>query len=544
MKKMLFVSCVLLVLSFPLFAEEQVYGPVKNYEGFHDVTGGIVIPTTSEVTIVDPVSGQTHLIKSFGGQEFQVTYPTPVFVDSYVYTDTPPGMPFNPDNGIIRLAEVFAVNLEPGGDPDRIPMQRGFNPMAPELKPLPSPPFFQGLSGAMYFASLETIPVGALPGYLPGYDVSMIIGDPAALVYAYRLDVPAFDFVQKPFLFHYEYLGYFEEGAPQWRGPFNPEYPYQHYWHLVVDQWSNVQYISDVHIEEPWRIIPGYVEVVPPDNWISTGMTIGRMGYQANEGAELSAGGGSFGIDWRVNGKVPQVVPGHVILTMQDLPVSSYAPTMVPERQETLCGDWGYSQMDANRDCMVDLLDLEVLAAEWLETMDPQSGLAVPDYIAGIGMVFDQDDTTGPARILHMLDCCDGSSGLLGSDDIIVKYRGVTIYCGAQLLSVIEALPDLTVGQPVQMEVIKKGAMYSTPVTVSAVPIQVARLIGDSTNKLCVTMRVFETDKTYCRCAAGPHICAYGWLAKRDKNRKIIEVQDNCADTGGNVCHGDWNAVK
>jgi hypothetical protein len=544
MKKILFIIPILLVLSVQLFGDEQVYGPVQNYRGMHDVTSGIVIPTTCESGIVDPVSGEYHVIKSRGGQEFEVTHLAPVFVDSYMYINTPPGLPFDPDNDTIRLTEIFALDEDPGGDPDQIPPQRGFTPGAEELIPLPSPPYFEGLSGAIYPAFLETLPVGDLPGYLPDYDTSMIGGDPSAYVYLFQLDVPASDFVKKPFEFRYEYMGYFEQGDPQWRGAFDPEYPYQHYWELIVDEWSDVEYISDVHIEEPWRIVPGYVQVVPPDNWVGTGITVGRMGYEANEGAELGAGGGSFGIDWRVNGKIPQVIPGHVILTKDNLPVSSYAPTMVPEREEDLCGDWGYSLMDANLDCVVNLEDLGVVASEWLQDTDPQSGLCQPEYIVGIGMVFDHEDTTGPSKLLHMLDCCDGSSGLLDPNDVILRYRGVDIYCGAQLYGVIQALPDLTPGETVTMEVIKEGHTYSKPVTAIADQIDVVQARGNSTNKRCVGVRVHETDKLYCRCTTGPYICAYAWQARRDKNGKIIELREHCADTGGNVCHGDWNAVK
>ncbi|MBN1507209.1 MAG: hypothetical protein JW955_10210 [Sedimentisphaerales bacterium] len=38
------------------------------------------------------------------------------------------------------------------------------------------------------------------------------------------------------------------------------------------------------------------------------------------------------------------------------------------------CGDWGYTEMDFNRDCYVDLSDLALFASQWLTCTDPSSG--------------------------------------------------------------------------------------------------------------------------------------------------------------------------
>ena len=95
--KSLLVTALIMLLAAATTPADEIYGPVPNYKGTHDVTAGVVIPTTSEISIWDPVNGAYHKIKSRGGAEFEVTYPAPVFVDSYVYTENPAGAPFDPD---------------------------------------------------------------------------------------------------------------------------------------------------------------------------------------------------------------------------------------------------------------------------------------------------------------------------------------------------------------------------------------------------------------------------------------------------------------
>jgi len=121
--------------------------------------------------------------------------------------------------------------------------------------------------------------------------------------------------------FDMDYSHCLVDNEPGWLGDFNPEYPYQHIWNLVIHDWDDVEYVSDIDIEGP-IITPGYIEVVAPQDWHSEGVFVGRYGYEANPGAEVSAGGGSWGIELRVNGKVPTVVPGTVTLTWKDVPVS------------------------------------------------------------------------------------------------------------------------------------------------------------------------------------------------------------------------------
>ncbi|MHC4634736.1 MAG: hypothetical protein ACYSYU_05925, partial [Planctomycetota bacterium] len=177
-----------------------------------------------------------------------------------------------------------------------------------------------------------------LPGYMIGttpisYDPAhgwvnpAPYNGPVTVVGEIALTAPGSDFS-----FDFVYDGY-EEYGPGWVGDFNPEYPFQHRWHLEIYNWPNdVEYVSDIDIDGP-IITPGYIEVVPPANWESEGVFVGRYGYEANPGAEISAGGGSMGIEWRVNGKIPTVVPGTVTLTWKDVPVSFPVGTSIVDAE-------------------------------------------------------------------------------------------------------------------------------------------------------------------------------------------------------------------
>jgi hypothetical protein len=280
-------------------------------------------------------------------------------------------------------------------------------------------------------------------------------------------------------------------------------------------------------------------------NWGGEGITVGRYGYQANEGAEISAGGGSLGVEWRVNGKVPQVVPGHVTLTMDQVPVSKVMNTMIVASDANYCGDWGYLASDEDGDCDVDAYDFGYWAQRWLDCTDPTNANCGFETIVGVGFAFDGEDITGPAKIGFLQEDC-GCVGL-DANDIIIEYRGHTVSCGFTLLRTIEALPDVSVGQSVPMLVLKEGETTAVLVNPIAREIPVKASRGYSTNKRCNFGWIHGTNGTLkktCYCVTGPYICARGWNARRNKNGKIMEVRYHCADTGGNVCHGDWISVK
>jgi len=540
MKKVILISLCVLFTAGTVGAEAEKYGPVPNYKGMQDVSGSVVIPTTLECYIWNPVKGEYHTIKARGGAEYEVHYQTPVFVDSYVEMEES----FDPETDDLILTEIFAYDNDPGLDPNLVPEQAGFNQTDPAIEPNTTQGFFRGFLDVDYAATIETVTLMDLPARLPDYDTQKILGAPGDIVYVMQGMVPAFDFVEKGFEFSYEYQGYFEQTDPCWIGPKNPEYPYQHYWELIIEEWSDVDYVSDVHIDEPWTIKPGYIEIVPPTNWHSDGITIGRAGYEANEGGEITAGGGSLGIEWRVNGKIPQVVPGHVTLTMDDIPVGKVMNTMIVASEPNCCGDWGYLDADMDKDCDVDAYDFAIWALSWLDNTDPMNANSSYETIIGVGFAFDGDDTKGPAKIGFLQEDCGCG---LDANDIILEYRGHPVSCGFNLLRTIEALPDLTVGESVLMLVLKEGEITPVLETLIAKEIPVKASRGYSTNKRCTFGWIHGTQGTLkktCYCITGPYICARGWQARRDKTGKIMEVRYHCADTGGNVCHGDWIKVK
>ena len=546
MRKLLFINILILFFVCSVcLAETEEYGPVPNYKGMKDVTSSVIIPSVVEMYFIAPFTGEEYKIGGFGGGEFEFTSPTPVFVDSYVYIDKPTGVPFDPEIDDILLTEIYAYDLEPGLDANHVPPQKGFHPdpCLTEMIPL-GQAFFEGLSGTLHSASITTIPVADLHTALPDYDTYMIMDDPpGSVVHVMQGWVPASDFVVQPFDFTYEHLGFFEQSDPAWVGPKDPNFPFQHFWELDIQEWGDVEYVSDVHVEQPWHVIPGYIQVVPPSNWVNDGVTVGRYGYQANEGAEITAGGGSLGIEWRVNAKIPQVVPGHVILTKNSLPTSRYMPTMVPAADDEFCGDWGYLPGDFDEDCDEDGYDLAYFAADWLKSTDPTNPDATLQTIVGVGFAFDDDDTAGPVVVGHIHDNTT-CAGLLEVGDIIVEYRSIPVSCGAHLRDVINALPDVPVGQPVPMKVLKQGTGYGVYIDPVAQELPVVAERTSSSGKDCAEGWITPTGEKTCHCVTGSHICACGWQAKKDKNGKIMKIKTHCADTGGNVCHGDWVSVK
>ena len=436
MKKTLTLIVCTLCFVGMVKAQEEPYGPYPNFKGTEPATAIVTIPTTSDVWLDDGL-GHTYHIKSQGGQEFEIHYTSPIFVDSYAYPVHPPERPFDPDLDYLILTEIFAYDLQPSLDPNLVPNQRGFNPTNPEIWPIGTSGRFIGQSGTVYSVPLEILTVGQLAARLPGYDVSKIQPPLSNKVFLLQGTVPGFDFVEKPFEFSYEYRGVIDQLDPDWRGPKNPQYPFQHKWELLITNWSDVNMISDLEVEQPWVIYPGYIEIVPPTDWHDTGVTIGRYGYEANPGSEIQVGGGSLGVEWRVNGKVPAVDPGVVYLTTKKIPVSKIMPAMVPDNPDAHCGDWGYRDADLNKDCYVNFADLALFALDWLKCSDPQGQDCSPNSIIGLGFGFNAEDSNYPATIVYLLDP-DATPGL-DVNDIIVEYQGITIYSGAQLLGVFVA---------------------------------------------------------------------------------------------------------
>jgi len=526
MKQTVLVSVCVLLLSGAAAGEQEKLGPVPNYKGLVEQSGWIIIPTTAQVGLVDPFGG-SYTIEEHGGQEFYVEYDSPIFAASYVEFETSEQNPFNPGSDEILLTEVFAIDLEPGMDPGQVPPLAGFDPAEPALMPSGAA-WFEGQNGTQYQAMVDTVPVGDLPMRLPGYDVSAFVGPPNEIVHIVQGSVPAAEFIPRPIEFDFEYLGYVEIGG---------EYPYQHSWALNITHWDpQVLKISDVDVEAP-HVVPGYVEVIPPENWAVGPWYIGRYSYEANPGQEITTGGGTFG--WKVNAKTPYVVPGVVYLTDDQQRVSPVQMTMVPGPGPQGCGLWGYAPADLNHDCYVNLADLAQMALQWLSCTDPAGADCIYDSIIGVGFAFDGEDFDHAATVAFLLE---DQGEVLDAGDVILEYRGVAVSSGADLLQTINSLPDLAVGEQVDMLVLRQGMLSPELVSPVAREIPVLSASTSSENKKCVEIPITPSGKS-CGCVSGDYICASGYTTKR-KDGKVVSIQYRCADTGGNVCRGDWFTVK
>ncbi|GEM_PF-1535491 len=519
--------CLLLVSKAQ--AEEHKYGPYPNFKGIQSVPGVIVIPTTAEVGLIDPW-GREYIIEEQGGQEVDVTLPVAVFAASYLQFESAENHPWNPDTDDLLFTEIWAKDLDPGGPPDAVPPLEGFDPGVPEILPT-GPGYFQGISGTQYPATfIDTVPVGDLPSMpqLAGYDVGMFMGDPGRVVHVVQGVVPGHDFARQ-FEFEFNYIGYTNIGG---------DYPYQHEWQLNILEWDPaISYVSDLDIEGP-HVYPGYIEVIPPSNWTVGPWYVGRYSYQANPGNEITAGGGTFG--WVVNAKQPYVEPGYAYLTQDGNRVSRRVPTSVVAGDPPACGDWGYFAGDVNHDCTVNLVDLSIMATDFLQCSNPdQAGCFMPgDTIIGLGYAFN-GLSSNPATVLYMYE--DYNVGVLEAGDQVLVYRGVPVSSGADLLSAIDSLPPLTVGESPPITVDRDGEIIDVYPSAYELPASL-----ETTSKCglrCVRI-VFSgggpwQDQAMCDCTTlTPQ---YQWCIatksrKKDANGKVIQITSACADGGGNTC--------
>ena len=326
----------------------------------------------------------------------------------------------------------------------------------------------------------------------------------------------------------------FEHQPPTYVGG---DYPYQHTWVLNVTQCELGQAkISDLEVEGP-HVVPGYVEVIPPTNWIVGPWFFGRYGYEANTGAEITNAGAYTG--WTVNAKTPYVEPGYVWLTDSGSPLSARIPTEVVSAPPE-CGAQGYLEADVNHDCRTDLKDLALMSNQWLECTlpgDPDCDVAPPTVI-GIGFAFN-GDSSEEAKVLFLYD--DLNTGVLEAGDTIVAYQGTPVSSGQELESVIESLPDLTVGAPVSLTVRRAG--QELPVVATALKIAAERTtITDCSNKRCARIQFSGggslQDQYFCDCVTQAPTTA--WCNRiqifHRRGGKLIGVYSWCRDAAGNTC--------
>jgi hypothetical protein len=534
MRKPILISMFVLLSACTASAQEQAYGPVQNYDGMQQTSTNYTVPTTGSWFVYNPLTQNIMKFGAWGGQTYTCIHPAPMFVDSYLYVD-----PCHPDYGA-RITEVCAYKEEAGIPKGKIPLQRGFTAADPEVVIGAGPFFFAGSSGVPYSASVETCAVGSLAARLSGYDVSKIGGPPENIVYIVQASIPAGavqDFMGQ-FEFSIQYQGQTPSG--------DPCMPYLHSFMLNITQWDpSVPKISDIDWEAP-HIVPGYVTIVAPPTWINPGGTWGRTGFEANTGSEIVLGTGSFG--WTVKGKTPYVQGGHAYLTFDGTLASPVIKTMiVGQNAATDCGAWGYLAADLDGDCYVGFQDLAILASQWCKCSDPDGTGCSQDTVVGLGIVYNADDTSGPAVVQDLYDT--HASGINAGDQI-VKFCGVPVANGASLFTATQAMPPLTVGQTVPVTVVRGTAVIDLNLTAISIGLVDTNVSIENRNCTQVTSSNPTTGYT-CMCTTGTHLCSCGYqhqpnfVTWHNWAWRGYQVRKICFDdaTPPNSCQTPWMSM-
>lgn len=529
MRNALLITICVLLMAVPAVAIKQVYGPVPEYSGTQPASVDKTIPTTGTWFIYNPVSGKTIKFGGWGGQTYTFFYPSPVFVNSYLYVD-----PCFPPYSGMKVTEVCAYNTQPEAPSGTIPTQRGFTAASPEVAIGSGPSFTAGKSGVQHSFTMETCTVGALPSRLAGYDVSKITGPPENIVYIAEATISASD--QADFIGQFEYtisyLGQTSSG--------DPCMPYLHSFQLNITNWDpSVSKISDIDWQAPY-IVPGYVTIVTPPTWVNAGGTWGRAGYEANTGGEITVSSGPFGFS--VKGKTPYVQPGYAYLTQSGTMASPVIKTMIVGAADTDCGAWGRLMADLNADCYVNFQDFAIFAGQWLQCTDPVGTGCAQMTIAGLGIVYDADSTTGPATIEALYST--SASGLYPGDQIL-EYCGTPISNGASLFAASQTMPPLTAGQTVPITVARGTSVLNLTVTAITIPVVDTNVSYDNMNCTQVSLSTSSTGYT-CQCTAGTSLCScyydrqpyyvswhsYAWQG--------YKVRKHCFDQANHSCDGTW----
>jgi hypothetical protein len=90
----------------------------------------------------------------------------------------------------VNVTNIYALDLNPNGGAI---MATGFDPSNPQIVPESNEEFF-GASGSSYPATVsQTLPISALPGALPGFDLSGLGGAPNSIVYLFQGSLPLVD---------------------------------------------------------------------------------------------------------------------------------------------------------------------------------------------------------------------------------------------------------------------------------------------------------------------------------------------------------------
>ena len=163
------------------------------------------------------------------------------------------------------------------------------------------------------------------------------------------------------------------------------------------------------------------------------------------------------------------------------------------------------------------------------------SQLSPPEVIV-IGMVYDQDDTVGPATILDLF--IDYNADVIAPDDVITVYRGIAVANGQQLDNAINILDDVRAGDVVPMTIVPGGV---------GAPVDVFPVAKKETGGSKTTNYTNSECTGPGRCKDGTFDCTETKTWERNPTKpKKFRHRYNCIDTATppNAFTGRWISGK
>ena len=151
------------------------------------------------------------------------------------------------------------------------------------------------------------------------------------------------------------------------------------------------------------------------------------------------------------------------------------------------------------------------------------------DFIIGVGMAYDHEDFEGPATIAYLYE--EFNMGVFEDGDVILEYRGFPVGSGAELHQLILDLPDVAIGDPVEMVLLTADGAVVPAAPVAAA---IAPKVHDFTfaDRACDTA---AAQGCLCRIKRKGSTCIRSVTIEKDENGKIVKTSATCAD-GVNFC--------
>jgi hypothetical protein len=157
--------------------------------------------------------------------------------------------------------------------------------------------------------------------------------------------------------------------------------------------------------------------------------------------------------------------------------------------------------------------------------------------IVGLGILYDSEETTGPAVIQALYDT--HATGLYAGDQI-VEYCGIPVTSGASLYTATETLPPLTAGQTVPVTVVRSGTVLNLEATAIVIPVIDTNISYD--NKNCTQVALTPpANGTSCMCTTGTSVCSCYYVHQwNGYSLRSFQIRKKCFDQAGHFCEGMW----